>query len=135
MTKKMNYTLWTVQWLLALLFWFAGGAKLLMPVAELTKEMPLPGLLPRFVGVAEVLGAAGLILPGLLRIRQDLTPLAAAGLVIIMVGATVLMTANAGAGAAMMPLVVGLLAGLVAWKRSGIHKRNGREPCWSPSQS
>jgi hypothetical protein len=106
-----------------------------MPVAELTKEMPLPGLLVRFVDVAEVLGATGLILPGLMRIRQGLTPLAAAGLVIIMIGATVLMSANSGDGVAVMPLVVGLLAGLVAWQRSGILKRNGREQCWSPSQS
>ncbi len=134
MTKKMNYTLWAVQWTVALLFLFAGGMKLAMPVAELTKQMPLPGLLLRFVGVAEVLGAMGLILPGLLRIRPGLTPLAAVGLVFVMMGATVLMFASAGAGAAVMPLVVGLLAGLVAWKRSGIAS-NGREECWSSSQS
>src|SRR6266699_4038992 len=95
MTKKKleqpgrTYTLWTVQGLLALLFLFTGGMKLVLPLAELTKQMPLPGLFVRFIGVAEVLGAIGLILPGLLRIRRDLTPLAAAGLVIIMVGATV----------------------------------------------
>jgi hypothetical protein len=119
----MNYTLWTIQVILALLYLFAGGLKLILPVAELTKGMTLPGWFVRFIGAAEVLGAAGLILPGLLRIRQGLTPLAAAGLVVIMIGATVLMFATAGAGAASMPLVVGLLAGLVAWKRSGSLKR------------
>jgi hypothetical protein len=134
MTRKMIYSLWAVQWTLALLFLFAGGVKVAMPVAELTKQMPLPGLLLRFVGVAEVLGAMGLILPGLLRIRQGLTPLAAAGLVIVMLGATVLTFLSAGAGAAAMPLAVGLLAGFVAWKRSGMTS-DGRGQCWSPSQS
>lgn len=135
MTKRMNYTLWTVQVILALLYLFAGSLKLILPVAELTKQLPLPGWFVRFIGSAEVLGAAGLILPGLLRVRQELTPLAAAGLVIVMIGATVLTCVTAGAGPASMPLVVGLLAALVAWKRAGSFKRNGREQCWSPSRS
>jgi hypothetical protein len=124
----MNYILWTVQWILALLFLFAGGFKLILPIAEMTRQMPLPGLFLRFIGVAEVLGAAGLILPGLLRIRQWLTPLAAAGLVIIMVGATVLTYSQ---GQAAMPLIVGLLAALIAWKRSSSISR--REQCLSTS--
>lgn len=135
MTRKMNYTLSRIQWLLALLFLFAGSMKLILPVAELTKSMTLPGLFVRFLGVAEVLGAAGLILPGLLRIRQGLTPLAACGLVIVMIGATSLTFASAGAGPASMPLVVGLLAGFVAWKRSGIVEQNRRGQCLSLSQS
>jgi hypothetical protein len=84
--RKTTVVLWVIQVLLALLFLFAGGAKLVMPIEELTKGTSLPGLFLRFIGVAEVLGAIGLILPGLLRIRRDLTPLAAAGLVTIMVG-------------------------------------------------
>ena len=90
----MAYALWMVQGLLALIFLFAGGMKLILPLDELTEQMPLPGLFVRFIGVAEVLGAIGLILPGLLRIRPGLTPLAAAGLVIIMIGATVLTLAG-----------------------------------------
>jgi hypothetical protein len=70
----VNYVLWTVQGLLALLFLFAGGMKLALPIEVLTKQMPLPGLFLRFIGMAEVFGAIGLILPGLLRIRQGLTP-------------------------------------------------------------
>jgi len=124
MTKKkleqpmMTYTLWTVQGLLALLFLFAGGMKLALPVAELTKEMTLPGAFVRFIGVAEVLGAVGLILPGLLRIRQGLTPLAAAGLAIIMTGATVLTLAGGQIAAAPIPLVAGLLLVFVGYQRS-----------------
>ena len=71
----------------------------------------------RFIGVAEVLGAIGLILPGLLRIRPGLTPLAAAGLVIIMIGATVLTLAGGDVALALIPLVVGLLSGSVAYGR------------------
>ena len=100
----MTYALWIVQGLLALLFLFAGGVKLVLPLEELTKQMPLPGPFVRFIGVAEVLGAIGLILPGLLRIRPGLTPLAAAGLVIIMIGATVLTLASGGVAQALIPL-------------------------------
>ena len=113
----MIYALWTVQMLLALLFLFAGGMKLILPIEEMTREVPMPGPFLRFIGVAEVLGALGLILPGLLRIQPGLTPLAAAGLVIIMAGATVVTLVSGGVLMALMPLVVGLLAAFVAYGR------------------
>src|SRR2546429_604920 len=113
----MTYALWIVQGLLAALFLFTGGMKLVVPLEKLTGPVPLPGLFLRFIGVAEVLGALGLILPGLLRIRPGLTALAAAGLVIIMLGATTLTAASMGVGPALFPLVVGTLAAFVAYKR------------------
>jgi uncharacterized membrane protein YphA (DoxX/SURF4 family) len=113
----MNYALWIVQALLAAIFLFSGGMKLMLPLEELTAQMPLPGLFVRFIGVAEVLGAIGLILPWLLRIRPGLTPLAAAGLVIIMIGATVLTLAGGDVALALIPLVVGLLSAFVAYGR------------------
>ena len=113
----MTYALWTVQALLALVFLFAGGMKLALPIEELTADVPLPGLFVRFIGVAEVLGALGLILPALLRIRPGLTPLAAAGLVIIMIGATGLTLATMDAALALIPLVTGLLCAFVAYGR------------------
>jgi len=113
----MTYALWIVQGLLALIFLFAGGMKLVLPLDVLTEQMPLPGLFVRFIGVAEVLGAIGLILPGLLRIRPGLTPVAAAGLVIIMIGATVLTLAGGDVALALIPLVVGLLSAFVAYGR------------------
>jgi uncharacterized membrane protein YphA (DoxX/SURF4 family) len=115
----MNIALWIVQALLALLFLFAGGMKLVMPIDEMMKQMPLP--LPawfvQFTGLVEVLGAIGLILPWLLRIRPGLTPLAAAGLVIVMIGAVAYTLAAGDIASASMPLVVGLLSAFVAYGR------------------
>jgi len=114
----MTYALWIIQALLALLFLFAGSVKLVLPIAEMTKDMPgMPGWFLRFIGVAEILGGLGLILPGLLRIRTGLTPLAAAGLVIIMIGATVVTLMTGGGPMAAIPLVVGLLAAFVGYGR------------------
>jgi DoxX-like family len=124
----MTYALWIVQGLLALLFLFAGGMKLVLPLEVLTEQMPLPGLFVRFIGVAEVLGAIGLILPGLLRIRPGLTPLAAAGLVIIMIGATGLGLSVGDVAMTLIPLVVALLAAFVAYGRWRLvpHRRSSR---------
>ena len=97
-------------------------------LAEMSRQSgqrPLPDLFTRFLGVVEVLGALGLILPGLLRIRPGLTPLAAAGLVILMIGATVL-TAKVSVAGAVMPLVVGLLAAFVAYGRWRLAPLRGR---------
>jgi len=91
--------------------------KLVLPLEAMTGPIPVPGLFLRFIGVAEVLGAIGLILPGALRIRPGLTPLAAAGLVIIMIGATALTLASGAVALALIPLVVGVLAAFVAWGR------------------
>jgi hypothetical protein len=112
-----NVTLWTVQALLALVFLFAGGMKLVLPLEALAGPVALPGLFIRFIGVAEVLGAIGLIVPGVLRIRPGLTPLAASGLVVIMIGATVITVSSMGAGPAVVPVVVGLLSTAVALAR------------------
>jgi len=113
----MTYALWIVQGLLAALFLFAGGMKFVLPIEEMTKQMPLPGLFLRFIGVCEGLGALGLILPGLLRIRPGLTPLAAGGLMIIMIGATVITLMVGDLTAALMSAVVGVLAAFVAYGR------------------
>jgi hypothetical protein len=114
----MNRTLWIIQGLLALLFLFAGGVKLVLPADQLVKMAPMfSGAFLRFVGMCEVLGAIGLILPILLRIRPGLTPLAAACLVIIMIGATVVSLMTGGIAMAITPLVVGLLLVFVVYGR------------------
>ena len=118
-TKQRGAVLWVIQGLLAALFLFAGGFKLALPLAALAKVSPLPAPFLKFIGACEVTGALGLILPGLLRIRTGLTPLAAAGLVIIMTGATVVTLATQGVAPAVLPLVVGILAAAVALGRGG----------------
>jgi uncharacterized membrane protein YphA (DoxX/SURF4 family) len=113
----MNIVLWTIQVLLALLFLFSGVTKLILPIEEMTKQIAMPGLFLRFLGVAEVLGALGLILPGLFRIKPSLTPLAAAGLTIIVIGATVITLMMGGGATAVIPLVTALLSAFVAYGR------------------
>jgi uncharacterized membrane protein YphA (DoxX/SURF4 family) len=115
--KKMNVLLWVAQGLLALVFLVAGGSKLVMPIEEMTKQIAFPGPFLRFLGVAEVLGALGLLLPGLLRIRPSLTPLAAVGLAIITVGATVITLRTGGGALALFPFVVAVLSAFVAYGR------------------
>jgi len=119
----MNRALWIIQVLLALVFLFAGGAKLVMSVAEMNagSPMPLPGPFLRFIGAAEIAGALGLILPGALRIRPGLTPLAAAGLTIVMIGATVITVMTMSASMALLPFTVGVLAVVVAYTRWRLH--------------
>lgn len=124
----MNILLWIIQILLALLFLFGGVSKLVMPIEEMTKQMavPMSGLFLRFIGVCEVLGGLGLILPSLLRIMPWLTPLAAIGLAIITAGATVV-TVMGGMGAmAIIPLVVCLLSAFVAYGRWRVAPIQGR---------
>ena len=123
----MNIALWIVQGLLAAIFLFAGGMKLVMPIEEMMKQMPipLPGWFVQFTGIVEVLGAIGLILPWLLRIRPGLTPLAAAGLVIVMIGATVYTLAAGDFATAPIPLVVGILAAFVAYGRWRLTPQRG----------
>ncbi|HEX6536584.1 MAG TPA: DoxX family protein [Gemmatimonadaceae bacterium] len=117
--KRRNVTLWTVQVLLAALYVFAGWAKLSMPLAALAQATHLPGPFMRFIAVCELLGALGLVLPGLFRVRLALTPIAAAGLVIIMIGATVVTLLTGQVAAALPPFVVGLFAAFVARGRAG----------------
>ena len=115
----MNIALWIIQVLLSLLFLFAGATKFVMPVAEMNRQSPvvLPGLLLHFIGACEILGALGLILPALLRIKPELTALAAAGLAIITLGATVITMKGGAIAMAAFPFVVCLLSIFVAYGR------------------
>jgi DoxX. len=118
----MNILLWILQILLTLTFLFAGGTKLVVPADVLMKmgspnQVVFPGWFLKFIGVCEVLGALGLILPGIFRRWQYLTPLAAIGLFILMVGAVVVTIMGDGIAMAISPLIVGLLCLFVAYGR------------------
>jgi hypothetical protein len=100
-SRKTTVLLWTIQGLLAALFLFAGGMKLAVPIEAMTQQIALPGWFLRFIGVAEVLGAVGLVLPGLLHSRP---------------GATVI-TLQGGVAQAIVPIIVGILLTTVAYGR------------------
>jgi hypothetical protein len=117
-TTKANRGLWVLQALLSALFLFAGAMKFVMPAAEMARQSPLPLGFIYFIGVMEILGAVGLVLPWLLRIVPVLTPLAAAGLATIMAGATVVTLATGGGAGAIVPLVVGVVSAIVARGRA-----------------
>ncbi len=123
--KTKSVVLWVLQGLLAALFLFAGVMKFVMPVAEMAEQSHLPGWFFHFIGTAEVLGALGLVLPGLTRIAPWLTPLAASGLAIIMIGA-VAMTVSTAPAQAIFPLVIGVLAAAIAWGRFRVVPHSSR---------
>jgi hypothetical protein len=113
----MGLGLWIAQVLLAALFLFAGGIKLVMPIEAMAQgPLVLPGVFLRFIGVSEVLGGLGLILPGLLNIRPHLTPIAAGCLAVLMVGA-VMFTPPESLVLGSIPGLVGLLSAAVAYGR------------------
>jgi uncharacterized membrane protein YphA (DoxX/SURF4 family) len=118
----MNVILWILQVVLALLFIWAGGFKLVVPASELAAQSPpgqivFPGLFLKFIGLCELLGGFGLILPGIFKTRQYLIPLAALGLLIIMIGATVVVLIGGNVGVAVSNVVIGLLLAFVAYGR------------------
>jgi uncharacterized membrane protein YphA (DoxX/SURF4 family) len=116
---RFNKTLWTVQVLLAVLFLFAGVFKWVAPIEAMEGPVALPGYFIRFIGLAETLGGIGLVLPMAVRILPGLTPIAAAGLTIIMIGATTI-SAPFGMGAATFPALVGVLTTAVCLGRRSV---------------
>jgi DoxX-like family len=116
---RKNVVLWVIQGLLAALFLFAGGAKEVMSAADMQQgPVVLPMWFLRGLGVCEMLGALGLILPGALNIKPQLTVVSAVCLSIIMVGAVVISAYGMGLATAIVPFVVLLLLIWVAWGRS-----------------
>jgi uncharacterized membrane protein YphA (DoxX/SURF4 family) len=117
----MNYVLWSAQVLLAVLFALAGILKSTRPVDELGKRMAWVNTVSpatvRFIGVSELAGASGLVLPWATHIAPVLTPLAAAGLVAIMVLAAIFHARRAEWGGIVPNVVLGALAAFVAWGR------------------
>jgi len=113
--KGLSVTLWILQGLLAALFLFSGAMKFIMSVEQMTKGTSLSGGFIHFIGVCELLGGIGLVLPALLRIMPILTPIAASCLVIIMIGATYISLPMGKA--AIGPAVFGLLLAFVAYGR------------------
>ncbi len=133
-TLISSILLWTVQGALGLMFVLVGGMKLILPIQLLLAQMPLPlpELFVRFIGLAEVAGGLGLILPSATRIRPMLTPLAALGLVLDMIGATAYNLISGQTGFAAVTVVLGLICVAVAYGRrsrgSGLREKGCADP-------
>jgi len=132
---KPTTRLWTAQAVLAAVFLFTGVMKLVMPADALAAQSHLPAAFMKFIGTCEALGAIGLIVPGLTKIRTELTPLAAAGLVIIMIGAVVVSLIQGLGAVAILPTVVGTLAAYVARGRLQTVGTGSRFSPHSPTRS
>ena len=116
----MHVTLWILQVVLAVVFAIAGVTHLLPPdgLPEAMRGVAeLPAGLPYFIGAVEILAALGLILPGLTGIRTRLTPLAGAGLILVMVGAMVWHAQREEFENIVVNVILAVLAACVAYGR------------------
>ena len=120
-SKALHITLWIAQVILAAMFLMSGFMKLSQPIDQLSKMLPwaaqVPEALVRFIGVAEVLGAVGLILPSLLRIKPKLTPIAAVGLALVMLFAVVFHISRGETPMIGMNFILIAIAAFIAWGR------------------
>ncbi|ADJ48867.1 DoxX family protein [Amycolatopsis mediterranei S699] len=119
----MNVTLWILQAVLAAMFGMAGVMKSTQPKDKLAEKLPWvkdfsPGVV-KVIGVAELAAALGLILPAALDIAPVLTPLAATGLVVIMLGAIITHARRKEPQAIAFNVVLLIVAAVVAWGRFG----------------
>lgn len=124
----MKIFLWILQILLAALFLFSGIMKFQLPAEVLTKGSPFSASFLRFIGICEIVGGIGLIVPAATRVMPSLTPLAAACLGVIMVGATITTIATMSVKFAILPFVVLILSAVIAygrWRLSPIPARSG----------
>jgi len=114
----MNILLWVLQVLLALAF-FAHGCLFLFPPAAIVDQMnaSLPRWFQLFLGVAEILAAVGLTLPGFARNRPWLVPWAAAGIMIVMISATIYHVVRNEVSSAIITTVLLAMATFVAYMR------------------
>ena len=118
----MKIALWIAQGVLALAFLAAGAMKLLMPIADLHDALAwtadVPTMLVRLIGLAEVLGGLGLILPAATRVRPHLTALAAAALALDMAVATLFHLVRGEASMTPVTLILGAALAFVTWGRA-----------------
>jgi hypothetical protein len=120
--RALNMALWVGQLLLAALFFLVGYTHAAAPIEVAIQRAPwvasLPVALVRFIGVAELAGAIGVMLPAATRIRPILTPLAALGLATMMALAIPFHLLRGEPTTVIINLVLGSLAGLVALGRA-----------------
>ncbi len=121
-SRGTHVKLWVTQGLLAAVFLLSGAMKLTAPLDQLRAQMPWVsgaiGGAVRFIGLVEVLGAVGVVLPAATRVMPKLTPLAAAGLAAVMVLASLTHASRGEFGMIPVNLVLGGMAAFVAWEHA-----------------
>lgn len=116
-SRALHISLWVAQALLGLAFLMIGGMKMTAQAAEMAAQAGISPPLLRFIGISELAGGLGVILPAATRVRPGLTPLAALGLLVIMVLAMALHLSRAEYPHLPPPIILGVLAAFVAWGR------------------
>ena len=120
--KSLNICLWVAQGLLAVFMLMGGFMKLTMPIAELSKILAWTGSFPemavRGIGILDAAGGIGILLPSLLRIKPNLTPLAAICIIVLMVSAIIMHVSRGEASVIGFNFVLIALAGFVYWGRT-----------------
>ena len=120
--KALNIGLWIAQGLLAVMFIMAGVMKVTQPIEELAVSLPWvtssPVSLIRFIGISELLGGLGLLIPGIFRFKPFLTIWAALGLAIIMVLAAIFHASKGEYSAIITNILIMGIALFIAWGRS-----------------
>ena len=120
-SKALHITLWIAQVILAAMFLMSGFMKVSQPIEQLSQMLPwaaqVSEALVRFIGVAEILGAVGLIFPSLLRIQPKLTPIAAVGLALVMLFAVVFHISRGETPMIGMNFILIAIAAFIAWGR------------------
>lgn len=120
-SKILNVILWIAQVVLAVMFIMAGFIKTTMPIEQLSSSLPwtkdVPLWLVRFIGTSEFLGALGLILPSLLRIKPILTPFATLGIIAIMVMAAIFHVMRTEFSGVVFTVILASVAAFIGWGR------------------
>jgi putative oxidoreductase len=120
--KTMNVILWVAQGILGIMFLMTGIMKITQPIEKLVAMMSWVNhaspVLIRFIGLSELLGGLGILLPSILRIKPNLTVWAAIGLILVMISAVFFHISIGEANMIGTPIILGLITVFVAWGRT-----------------
>lgn len=121
LTKTTHRLLWILQLLMATTLLWAAGMKLMQSPEHLSAMWPWTGEVPawlvKLTGLADLLIALGLVLPGLLGVRPNLTALSAGSLVLLMTAASAFHILRGEASQIGFNIMLAILAGIVLWGR------------------
>lgn len=120
-SKGLNIALWAAQAIIALMFIMPGFMKMFQPIQSLSEMLPWAGEVPagvvRGLGLLDLLGGVGIILPSLLRFKPELTIWAAYGTILLMVSAIIFHLSRGEASVIGFNVFLIMLLAFIAWGR------------------